>query len=285
MIAVETLARQIENDLNAAAKTSGIVYKIHTDMGQYKRALKTRTEKQVYTNGVLRIVDSGVVPSRTLTVATQEAELEICVQLPEQARDEEILLAHRSILNEYFAEPRVEPITEDGKTYSVGATYSLTHSGIVEQRPDAGTSFTFYARIAYSFIENGLSSYDCAFLLDGFPIPYTSVSITRRPIAEANPYSDANGRTTCVNTATALSFDFQVPAISDENNGASVAMLAYVLDNESDPNAVHELTATIGKAKPRKYKVVFGQCDLVVSGVENAGQNISLIEAAPVVGG
>ena len=108
MIAVETLAARIENDLNAAAKASGIVYKIHTDMGQYKRALKTRTEKQVYTNGVLRIVDSGVVPSRTLTVATQEAELEICVQLPDFRRRKDVQ-RRRDILVGAFGYGRATP--------------------------------------------------------------------------------------------------------------------------------------------------------------------------------
>jgi len=272
MIALQTLAQTIENALNAsqAAEKAGIRYVIYSDAGKYKKALETRTQKQRYTNGVLRI-----------TVATQQASLEICVPLSRPAQDDETIALHRSILDNYFSAVKVQLIPDNGKAYSVSSTYSLADSGTIEQRPKVGSSYTFTVNIEYSFIEGGLSSYDCVFTLDGAQIPYTTATITRRPTAESNPYSNSSGQARNVNTATALSFDFQVPA-QTAVNGLSEVILAQIL--AGDMNATHELTVALG-ANSHTYNVIFGQTDIVVTGVDNAGHNISFIEAAPSIGG
>ena len=283
MIALQTLAQTIENGLNAseAVTQAGIRYVIFSDAGKYKKALETRTQKQRYTNGVLRIVDSSVVPTQSLTVATQQASLEICVALPNPQQDDEIIALHRSILDGYFTAVKVQLISDNGKTYSVSSKYSLADSGTIEQRPKAGSSYTFTVHIEYSFIEGGLSSYDCVFTLDGVQIPYTTATITRRPTTESNPYSNSSGQARNVNTATALSFDFQVPA-QTAVNGVSEVILAQILDG--DMNTKHELTVALG-ANRKTYEVMFGQTDIIVTGVDNAGHNISLIEAASSIGG
>jgi len=276
MIALQTLAQTIENALNAsqAAEKAGIRYVIYSDAGKYKKALETRTQKQ-------RMVGSSVVPTQSITVATQQASLEICVPLSRPAQDDETIALHRSILDNYFSAVKVQLIPDNGKAYSVSSTYSLADSGTIEQRPKVGSSYTFTVNIEYSFIEGGLSSYDCVFTLDGAQIPYTTATITRRPTAESNPYSNSSGQARNVNTATALSFDFQVPA-QTAVNGLSEVILAQIL--AGDMNATHELTVALG-ANSHTYNVIFGQTDIVVTGVDNAGHNISFIEAAPSIGG
>lgn len=278
MIAVKTLATLMENTLNAAAKDTGIVYKIHSDMGSYKRSLKSRTAKQRYTNGLLTIVDSAVVPTQTITVASQSAVLEICVALPIPKQDEATIAAHRAVLDGVLSK---SPLVDIIDGYSVTAVYTMAESGTVEQRDGIGTSFTFTIGIDYSFIEGGLSSYDCVFLLDNVQIPYTSFHMTRTPSIEANPYSTTDGLSGAVDTAEVLGFDFQVPAQTLEN-GISEVLLDQLLDG--DGNGIHVLTVQLG-TRTRTYNVLFGQTDIVIEGVANAGHNISLVVAAPVVGG
>lgn len=280
MIQLSTLAKAIEDSLNANDK--GIVYVIHTDMGTYETALKTRTNKRQYTNGVLDVLSSAIVPAQGLVVATQQARLEICVQLPDPARDEEIVAAHRAILDGVFANVTVDSITDtDGKTYTVSATYSLADSGSAQMRPMAGTSYTFIVNIEYSFIEGGLNSLNCIFTLDGVRIPYTSATITRRPTTEANVYSDGAGQARCVNTASAISVDLQLPARS-ATDGLSEVLLAQILTG--DLNAVHVLTVQFGGIT-HTYIMIFGETNVVVNGVANAGHTISLIEAASFLEG
>lgn len=278
MIAVKTLAYNLEIALNMAAKSSGIVYKIHADAGTYKRALRSRTGKQRYTNGVLTIVDSSIVPTQTMTVASQTAALEICVRLDDPKTDEETIAKHRAVLDGYFTD---KPSVQMTDGYSVTATYALADSGTVEQRDGVGTSFTFRVNIEYSFIEGGLSSYDCVFLLDGVQIPYTSFHMTRNPTIDSTPYSDTAGNAGSVNTADMLGFDIQIPAQSVQN-GVSEVLIDQLLDGSG--NTSHVLTVQLG-THTRTYSVIFGQTDIVIEGVANAGHNVSLIVAAPTVGG
>ena len=57
MIALETLAKQIETNLNLNSK--GIKFAVFADMGKFKKAVSTRTEHEHYTNGVLKVIDSA----------------------------------------------------------------------------------------------------------------------------------------------------------------------------------------------------------------------------------
>lgn len=89
MISLETLANQIETNLNLNSK--GIKFRIFSDAGRFKEAIATRTEHERFTNGVLKVVDSAVVPTQTLTVATQSVLLEVVAELTTNIRRRQIL--------------------------------------------------------------------------------------------------------------------------------------------------------------------------------------------------
>ena len=276
MIALETLAKQIETNLNLNSK--GIKFAIFADMGKFQKALGTRTEYKHYTNGVLKVIDSAVVPTQGITVATQSVMLEVVAELTFGKDYEEIIRNHRAVLDSYFTEFRVELISDNDKSYSVNMISSIASTGEAQVRSEIGSSMTWYVRIDYGFIENGLNSLNCAFTLDGVTVPYSSATITNRPQIEEITYSNTEGVGKNVVTARTRGFDFQVPAQAAE--GLSQILLLSVLD---DDNGEHTLTVTFGEVT-RTYTVVFGQTNVVLQGVQNAGHNISLIEAAVDIG-
>lgn len=280
MIALKTLGNLIETGLNGVAADSGIHYTIHTDAGEYKKAKKTRKGNQRYTNCLLRVVSSSVVPVQNLTVATQAVQLEVAVQLFDPNTDQEIINLHRGILDEYFRASSVQALTDEGgKEYTVSSQYSLANTGNVDQAGTLGSYLTFTVSVNYALIQNGLNSYDFKVSIDGVELGYSTVTITRVPSMDTGNYSDTNGAAKNIASATALNFDIKLPATTTEN-AANAAVFGFLFDGSM--NTVHTLTLEMGNER-HEYAVIFGQTSLALDGLQNAGQSFALIEAAPVV--
>ncbi len=290
MIALSTFAAHIEQGLNAVGQKYNIKFAVFSDAGTYKKAFKSREKKEKYTNGLLTAGSSSVLPTQGLTIATQNASFEIVVALPTPSTDGEIIAAHRAVLDEYFKRYEVQaieqPVTDASgnaamTTYSVGAVYSLASTGTVAVRDGIGTSITFDVYIEYGYIENGLNSNDCKFTLDGYPLPFRAVKITKSPQVQSDSYSDTEGRGTSKNLSFARSFDFVLPALSGKTGIGSIVN-AELLDN--DLNKIHTLTVQMGTdAETKTYSVVFGETTASLEGVDNVGNTVALIEAAVAI--
>lgn len=273
MISLQTFAQAIEDGLNS---NGNIKFKIFADAGQYKDAFKDRTVKERYTNGIIRAGASTVIPAQSGLIATQSVQLELTVQLPSPATDEEILKSHRAVLDTYFQTYSTQLMTdESGKKYSVSAVYSLAGTGAVEIRPHIGTSVVFTVSISYGYVEGGINSADCKFTLDGHEIPYTTARITRTPTAESNSFAENNGRSTSVNTAYLRGFDFEMPLLSDNTVTAIVTNAMF----KDSLNEQHTLVVDID-GDTTTYTVVLGTNELNLRGIDNGGITFSLVEAA-----
>lgn len=278
MIAIEEFIGRIQSTLNN--NPYGFHYVIHSDSGTFKKAFKDRTEKVLYTNALLRIGASSIVPTQSVVVATQSAVIELVVQLFNPNTDSEVITAHRNVLTKYTQKPVIDSMDEkdeSGKviaTYTVTALYSLVNTGDIAERDDAGTSITFYINVDFTYIQNGLNSSNCKFTLDGMLIPYGAAKITKTPTAQGDAFSDNNGQGVGMSVSYNRSFDFQMPALKDNALGALV--LDELLGNTM--NTPHTLVVTLGN-KTDTYNVIFGAVDMSVTGIDNAGHNISLIEA------
>lgn len=273
MINIEILTAQVERGLNA--NTYGLNYKIFADAGSFKQGIKTRKGNISYVNGVMQVISSAIVPIQTLCIATLTARLDIVVQLPSAELDEQTIKTNRAALDEYFAKSAVQALEDDsGKVFTVAVSYSLANTGSIEQRDGLGTSLVFSITISYSFIQNGLNSYNCIFTLDGVQLAYTKANITRVPVMESNPYN-ANGNSQNIATSSTLSFDLEVPA-TDEKSTTSVSVLGYILNGSLTDK--HILKVTLGGIE-KTYTVLFGQVNIALDGVQNAGHAISFVEA------
>lgn len=279
MVELSTLAENIEKGLNALSTLNslGIVFKIHSDAGDYAKALKSRTAKQRYTNGLLSVVSSSIVPVQNLVVATQSARLEIAVQLPNPNTDTAIITAHRAVLDGYFKSTPIQMLTDkDGKTYSVSLAYALASTGNVDNMSPLGTNVTFTVMIDYAMVQNGLNSSQFSITLDGAAVEYVSLTIDRTAAMDSAPYSNTNGAGKNVAVSTALTFSIEIPATTTEN-AANAALRDFVLDG--DMQTVHTLTVEIGGVS-RSYSVVFASNNISLNGIQNAGYTVRFVEAA-----
>lgn len=273
MIALETFAKTIQTGLNAVAANSGVTYAIHSDGSSFKEALITRTGKTLYTNGILIAGESSITPAQGLVIAAQSVSLQIVVQLFDKNTDDAVIAQHREILDSYFKNFGVQAISDGANTYSVGAVYSLAGTGTVEIRDGIGTSITFFVDIQYSYIQNGLNSYNCIFTLDGEVIPYTSATITKTPETQSAPYISDGGVGECYNVAFNRTFEFQMPAHTGDAIGQKI--IGYLLGNNL--NETMQLTVNLGGTEAT-FDVTLGETDITLEGVSGAGHKFSLIE-------
>lgn len=276
MIGLNTLVKIIENGLNANAY--GFKYKIFADAGTYQKAIANRTTRKKFTNGVLRVGDSSVTPVQGVKVASQEATLEVCVQLPSPETDDELMAKHRAVLDGYFSAYAVQSIQSDGDTYTVSSTYSIANTGVADQRPGTGTSITFYVGISYLYFQNGLNSTDYALTLDGYAIPFLALSKNKQKTIESNP-RDSTGRSTSIATAFVRGWDIDTIALKD----SPITQLVLSELNGNTLNTRHTLVETVqtssnGAPTTTTYTVEFGDVSISMQGVDNIGLKFGLTE-------
>lgn len=279
MIAAKTLAEAIEQGLNN--NTLGIKFAIHSDVANYKKAINTRFEKQRFTNGILKIISSSVVPIQDIIVATQTAQLDIAVQLPCPETVEETAQKHRAILDGYFQTTSLQVLSdESGKKYSIGSQYSLATTGGIEATSPLGPHIVFTVMVNYSFVQNGVNSSQFGASLDGVEIGYTDLTVSRVATMDASAYSGADGNAKNIPTTSALTFEFQLPK-TDKENAANAAIGAFLFSGAL--TTTHSLQIRTPE-KNYDYVVSFGEANVSIEGIKNAGYTVTLVESAPIIG-
>lgn len=279
MITAKTLAESIEQGLNN--NTLGIQFAIHSDVAKYKKAINTRFEKRRYTNGILKIISSSVVPIQNIIVATQSAQLDIAVQLSCPETVEETAQKHRAILDGYFQSASLQILSdENGKKYSIGSQYSLATTGSVETTSPLGTHIIFTVMVNYSFVQNGVNSSQFGATLDGVEIGYTDLTVSRVTTMDVSAYSGSNGSAKNIPTTSALTFEFQLPK-TDQETLANAAIGAFLFTGAF--TATHSLQIRTPE-KNYDYVVSFGEANVSIEGIKNAGYSITLVESAPIIG-
>ena len=99
MITINSIAKTIEDGLNASAKAYQFKFKIFVDAGQFKKAINTRREKMLFINSLLRVGDSSITPVQGITIANQSAVLEVCVPIFKEEQIDEATTFFRKRLD------------------------------------------------------------------------------------------------------------------------------------------------------------------------------------------
>lgn len=286
MITIDSMAKSIEQGLNASASAYKFKFKIFVDAGKFKKAEETRTGKVLYINSLLRVGESSIIPVQGITVATQSAMLEICVPIFNEDQIDEVSTLFRTMLDGYFAMYKVQSI--DG--YTVSSTYSLASTGSLERRGNIGHSLTFYVNMEFSYIENGLNSFNCTFTLDGLEIPFISVHSDKKATVNSNATSGDSGLSTSRGTAFIRGWDFETIALN-KNSGLSYILLTELNnDGLNIPHTFTVSTSLINKNSEnitfaKTYTVIIGSIDMDMQSVDNVSFKFSLVEKAIYAGG
>lgn len=280
MISIATLAKNIQDSLNA--NDHGLTFEVFYDAGTFKESVKTRTSKIRYINCLLTINSSATVPIQGTIVASLNTTLTILAPLPhDPEKVKESVATYRDVLDDCFTGSSVQILTDNDKAYTVAITYAPADTGTFEIRPGIGSSLDFIVHIEYGYVENGLNSSDIEFTLDGNAIPYMSVTTSKMPTTETNAYSDASGKGGSRNSSFIHAFEFEMPTLA--NNAVSDTITNALFSDSM--NGVHTLTVKANKnAEPVTYKVILGNINLNLEGVDNGKLTFSLIERANFVG-
>lgn len=308
MIELTTLAKSVQNALN---DKKGFNFYISTDTADLKLPEREGNEVIEYINGIMQSVGSEITnlmagSEKSLIYATQTCSLRLVVPLqneefdtfilkdgsviyeaPENADDiakyiqgyQTKLENVRAVLTSVFQGVTVSDMTDSaGKNFSVTTAYSLEQGGQRAQLPNIGDSYSFYVSIYYSFIENGISTKNMTFKLDGAIIPYQTVTVFRTPTMDGNVYANTkDGATKNITLQTSFSASFELPSFKDDTTTSNI--INFIMNGKI--NQAHILTFNYNGIT-KDYLVTYGENKVMGETIKNVGQTLTLVECPDI---
>ncbi len=295
MITIQQLTERLNTELNS--NSNGFVFKLFTDTGKFKKAIKNRNTITDFINGIASVVSSEVVNTNNGTlVGTMTTRTEIIVRcrdneedlyrtiIDEQGEETQALVKYgnetfmsqiRGVLDGYTAQTQFFPLEDNkNKQYDVSVAFSFASTGLRETKPIVGDSMTFIIYGYYNIIESGENSRNYELWLDGERVPYSAMTPRRAPTQEQDVYADTEDgsvKATISNTVWGLSLE--CPSFVGE---FSTAIKNYISIGER--NKAHLLRLNMNGVESA-HLVFFGECSTTAKGILNAGQYISFMDA------
>ena len=278
MIPLSEIVSQLNAGLNN--NTAGITFNIVADSGEYIPPTRNLNNVTEYIQGAAEITDSDIVPVQGLVIVSETVNVEIGVAIdpdePNTTSNEPI----RNIISAYLSKPQVTQMTdENGNVYSVSMFGSQPTTGDLALRDNYGYSITYEFSIEYTFIENGINSYNVTIEFEGEAVPFTDFTITRTPVMDGGAFSNSNGTAKNYVAVTGLEISFSVPALTD--SVLTQEFISYLL---TGTQAIYNISLGIN-GNTQSYNMIFAQSNASLSGVDNMGLSISLVEALEVNNG
>lgn len=260
MISADVLRENIANLLGAD---------LFTDIGEFRVAYRKRGNKLEFpVCGIYRPGNMILTPIKGLVLASMTADVELVGEEYNVAelRQKIDTLAQTQSGQTYTIED------EDGKAYMVTVLYSTAYVGIKRDAPDnTGDVYPVRMTISYTIIQNGVSSNDVKFLIDGDEVFFTQWSVTKQRITDL---FCEDGASTMRGLAVqgGRSIDFISPILS---NRLGKSFLRATLADEN--NEAHAVVVAID-GETFAFIGIFGNTSITAQPQQNVGTNISLIE-------
>ncbi len=237
MIQLSTVAKDLETALNTAALDSllgafheNVQYRfvVHSDEGDYVKATKVLNTLTKHINCILRINgdDKSGVTDETVS-AIWQCQFEALVPdindaiyvEGEGGAGEKIRFIDvvEGLINNTLAASTQKYLRgDDGILYYVGANYSNTIAGLVDQRNAVGESMPLAVYIDYTIVAAGLSSADIKLFVKKFNGDFeriypTRLDISRSSVQDGNISSDADGISKVTTQGSLLQISFSKP--------------------------------------------------------------------------
>ena len=244
---------------------------LYTDIGEFNAAYCERGNRLEFPIcGIYRPGNMVLTPIKGLVLASMTADVELV--------GEEYSVAELRQKIDGLAQTQsgqTFTIEDDGgKTYMVTVLYSSAYVGVKRDAPDnTGDVYPVRMTISYTIIQNGVSSNDVKFLIDGQEVYFTQWSVTRQRVTDIFCDSEDSVMRGLV-VQGGRSLDFVSPILS---NALGKAFLEATLGNiNNDAHAVFveidgEIFGFIG---------IWGNTSLTAQPQQNVGTNVSLVEGA-----
>lgn len=243
MLQLQTVAKALENKLNAAIPSSVLPsfhpnvnysFVVFADVGEYRKAIKRLNTINKYINCILRVNgdEKSGLTDETIS-AVWSAQFECLVPSPMETVNIEVedeLITYRfvdavkELINSTLAASTQDYITgEDGILYYLGANYSNTIAGEVDTRAATGESIPLSVFIDYTVAAAGVSS---ANIILEFKDPLatgevyervypTRLDIVRQAVQEGNLASDEGGVSKVTTQGSILTLQLTKPLRND----------------------------------------------------------------------
>lgn len=279
MINLDVLKTIIENGLNQIPN-SNFVFNLFSETGDYKAPERDRNSVKQYINGILSVSSSEVIPTNGINVSTLVTKIEFIVPVNDEYTDSAPILFTevRNVIAAYFEKTNVVNLNDDNTDYVVGMYAELPTTGEVNIRNGIGESINYTVTIYFSFVENGESSMDYEFYLNGTKIPYTSANISRINSSESGVYNtstsqDINYIVKNIPVSSAFSVTMSIPSLS--NNQA-----VNLIKNALFKGQIEPLTLKVKENETNyyEYDVLISNNSMALQGVQNAGLQVTFIE-------
>jgi hypothetical protein len=258
-------------------------FRIYTDTGDYKKATRRGNTVTEYINGVFTVSGTEIDyagADEQLVVLTTELKFLISVgDDPEIDGDFKNVSEFRNALSDAFESvPNRFILTDNGKTYSVVAIYTLPLSGQRAIQTLTGDSFTFTCTLNFAYLKNALNASDVSISIDGEIVPCLEFAFSRRPAISADIYSNsANTESAAYAESAGFAIDLTLPAFINKAGGACAN---YILGLE-DANTPHTVNVLFGEKSITKT-MIFGESSAVGKGLDSVRYTISLVPYASV---
>ena len=288
MIQFSELSNKLKERLFTLGNEYDLNFHIVNDTGEYKEPERYNNTVIDYVNGVIKLTSSDLSKlSDGTVVSTQTAKLDIIIRLPDISADEEFnghqyetvedkINKVRSVLNKLTQESSYEKMTDaDSIEYSVSTIYQSATTGERNIVAHVGDSFTFTLFAYYMIIQGGLNSSNIVFNIDGYVLPYQTMTINRSITYDSNVYSNTtDGAIENVPIQSNWSVSFELPALK---SGFFENIVRFIFGNDK-LNTVHCLNIDLDGSN-KAYLVTLAETNLNGESYKNAGLKLVFFEA------
>lgn len=300
MIKVNQLVDNLQNLLNSNA--IGVTFRLFTDTGKYQQAEREYNTVTDYINGITTVtttdisntndgMEYGTMTLRTeILVRCRDTEEDVYEDVEDENGETEqelieegndnYIASIRAFLDDIFAKQSFANMTDDsGKFFNVSVGYSLAMSGVRNQNPHTGDSYTFVFYAYYNLIQSGENSRLYIAYLDGEQLPYSVMTMRRVPVQEQNVFSGSgDSASRAVNSGSTFGLSLECPAFQTTVN---TVVKQYIL-NGAD-NTVHFLNVDLNGVR-KTFLVMFGEVDNNAMNILNANLTLTFVEAVNIYG-
>ena len=182
MLQTYQIAKLIEKELNdnINATATGIKFKIHNAVGNYKKAVtKADGKKQRYVNGVLRNSTGNYTPVKGLNNLLSTLMLEFAVQQDDTEKVQLII--------DSWSESIIGSVYQLDKTWQILITPQPAAPGTVKNTTPLGSTLPMLVVLEIQLIKDGLISNAVEWSINGQTVMASNVSMTFNRTPDVKP--------------------------------------------------------------------------------------------------
>lgn len=245
-------------------------YHIYSDVGEFVAGYRSRNTLTFTPCGIYRQGNVVITPVKGLMIAQMTSEVEIAAEEFNlgEIRNDVDTMAQANSGNTF-------EVQDGDRTYQVTTLISTAMVGSKRDAPDnSGLCYPVRFTVSFTIIENGIAASDVELIIDGYPVFFTDLQVTRSRITDLY-CTDDNGTMKGIVVQGGMSIDLTAPIL---NSTLGNMFADATFTNET--NKAHLVFIKIGE-HVYGYIAVFGNMAATIRPMQNVGANVSLVEAHP----